>query len=264
MTSHFGLGILELIDEKVIVMTPKFIHTFGNGWQVEEGVIFSNMTWKQGAARHQGSYHGQGAAAWMQNRGSREVDPIVGSFRRPGSGGNDQRRLPSGETEQKAVEEGTAKSGSTVEGEKVVAATVVPPIQTQVRQGDQSNWARSINGKSYSTSGATYPYHQDQKCHDCQSAKADIWEHGHRRCWNCWDLANKAKDEVNKDNPVVVMTGKVRESTCNFCNMNRAIHRTLGDNKWMCNQCWINGNRPKLRLAEEETLLIPQPSGSVH
>lgn len=44
--SIYGLGILELINEKVIVFGPEKIDIFGDGWDEEEGVFVSNKGWK--------------------------------------------------------------------------------------------------------------------------------------------------------------------------------------------------------------------------
>lgn len=267
MTSHFGLGILELIDEKVIVITPKFIHTFGNGWNIENDVLVSNLSWKSKGTTT--PYHMGQPASWQgrgrhNNQGSTggDLGNVHGSFRGQGTGGADQRRLSSGETDQKKVEEGASESGSKVV-EALVGSVVSSEVTTPPVVPSQGSWARGLNHNEFRTP-ASYPYHQDMKCSKCNTAKADIWERGSRRCWNCWELDNRAEKEAKAASPVALLTGKVRESTCNFCGVDKAQHRTLSTNEWMCNRCWINKQRPKLRKAEEEIIPLPQESGQIH
>jgi hypothetical protein len=59
--SIYGLGILEIINEKVIVFGPEDIHIFGDGWGEEEGVFVSNKGWKSRhwpTSSNNSSYHG--------------------------------------------------------------------------------------------------------------------------------------------------------------------------------------------------------------
>lgn len=44
--SIYGLGVLELINEKVIVFSPENIDIFGDGWDEVDGVFVSNLAWK--------------------------------------------------------------------------------------------------------------------------------------------------------------------------------------------------------------------------
>lgn len=57
--AHYGLGFLDLIDEKVIVFGPEDYEVFpGTGWnKVKEGLWTSNSYWEHS---HVGSYRGSG------------------------------------------------------------------------------------------------------------------------------------------------------------------------------------------------------------
>lgn len=46
VASHIGVNVLELIDEKVVVMLPDDIRTFGY-WTKEDGIYVSNTHWKR-------------------------------------------------------------------------------------------------------------------------------------------------------------------------------------------------------------------------
>lgn len=48
LAAHMGPGILELIDEKVVLFGPEDILTFHDvGWTTSEGITYSNMGWKR-------------------------------------------------------------------------------------------------------------------------------------------------------------------------------------------------------------------------
>lgn len=70
--SVYGLGVLELINEKVIVFGPEKIDIFGDGWDEEDGIFVSNKHWKsqEYPVRPKGNststptqYHGAGSAS---------------------------------------------------------------------------------------------------------------------------------------------------------------------------------------------------------
>lgn len=48
LASHFGLGYLELVDEKILVMTPDKIKVYGKGWEyINNGsLLVSNRYWE--------------------------------------------------------------------------------------------------------------------------------------------------------------------------------------------------------------------------
>jgi hypothetical protein len=74
LAHHYGLGILEMIDEKVVVFTPKGqLELFGGPWSMSEEVWCSNKHWEfRGVSRNVG---------YVNNQGGRKDDdrPTVGA-----------------------------------------------------------------------------------------------------------------------------------------------------------------------------------------
>lgn len=46
MAAHFGLGVLDLIDEKICAFGPEHIEIYGTGWVIKEGIYCSNTHWE--------------------------------------------------------------------------------------------------------------------------------------------------------------------------------------------------------------------------
>lgn len=120
--SIYGLGILELINEKVIVFGPEKIDIFGDGWDEEEGVFVSNKGWKHRQwppYKSNTSYHSQvpASVAGGPKEKTLQLPPASG---KPGGASQEtpfraeERPAPSvasavrGELDGEAVEEGEA------------------------------------------------------------------------------------------------------------------------------------------------------------
>jgi hypothetical protein len=72
MAAHMGPGILELIEEKICVLTPTRLDCFGHGWTVHEKVLYSNLGWN---SRTKGGSCDSGT---FQQRGGHVVGSVRG------------------------------------------------------------------------------------------------------------------------------------------------------------------------------------------
>lgn len=69
MAFHLGSGILEFIDEKVVVFGPKEMLIFGKGWtKGQEGLWLSNTYWRGAASKGEARSHRD----WHETKGAEE------------------------------------------------------------------------------------------------------------------------------------------------------------------------------------------------
>jgi hypothetical protein len=72
MAAHMGPGILELIEEKICVLTPTRLDCFGHGWTVHEKILYSNLGWNsrtKGGSCDSGTFQQRGTMWLAQWRG---------------------------------------------------------------------------------------------------------------------------------------------------------------------------------------------------
>ena len=56
LAHHFSSGILELIEEKAVVLSPETLKIFGEGWEEREGIAVSNTKFLDTFPEHQHYY----------------------------------------------------------------------------------------------------------------------------------------------------------------------------------------------------------------
>lgn len=78
IASVYGIGALDMLDEKIIAMSPDEIEVCGTGWSTEEGVYVSNTGWKYQTVRTGGAYFTSPPAS-LPGRG-RETTPTTRSL----------------------------------------------------------------------------------------------------------------------------------------------------------------------------------------
>lgn len=97
LAAHFGLGILEMIDEKIVAFGLKEVEVFGFGWNKVNDVWVSNKGWESSTIFHRGNYHNRGNAYHTtppasipggkeEKKGSKETAIILGPVAQSGSG----------------------------------------------------------------------------------------------------------------------------------------------------------------------------------
>ena len=73
LVRYFGMNYLSMIDEKICVLTPKGIQTFGIGWTTVDKVACSNSNFERKQTNYQGS--------WGSYYGKQPNDSFQGNFR---------------------------------------------------------------------------------------------------------------------------------------------------------------------------------------
>lgn len=195
MAANYGLGILEMIDEKAVAFGPNVVESFGTGWGKVNDVWVSNKGWESGFYQtdaYDNMYGGGGSVCmWstcknrrMHNsrycfdhctddkrstsalKKSDKIDDKVETKTEKKGGGTseetpfreDRAPLQLGPAQQEAAQEGSKEVAKTAEAEE------------EARQDEQDfslmaghewgvpdifRWARSINKKVIRSSGAT-------------------------------------------------------------------------------------------------------------
>jgi hypothetical protein len=221
---HLGLGILEMVDEKVVAFGPEEddIEVFG-GWMSTKGIgpegdeksiLVSNKTWERTvhAGGHQG--HGRGQSCGVPNQPS--ITALAQAAITPGGGAGNQgsfRRQDEGAAGQAGSQGDNAQS---------------------IQEGVQSASAGGGGGVSGSNESGNHSLGPTLiKCSGCPKRTAK-GEHLNDKfyCFQCW--AERAQPK------------KRRVGRCWTCKVEMAATRRYDDDNWICVACWESTGKPKV------------------
>lgn len=217
VANHMGLGMLELIDEKVVAFGPgeDDIEIFGS-WQKCGEMLVSNTTWERtdpivGVDRRL-------PAAYTTDLKKKDAEtggsPQAPTFRKEAGGA--EHAAGSGDAEQESVQEAD-------EDRKLANGEASEEAQEEAEAGSHGSLAES----EFVTFGA---------CTVCKHSKACIMEGGVQRCWQCWSAFKNHEAQG------------IRRwcNNCDECKDNYATARTFVDDKWVCRACWEKLGKPSV------------------
>lgn len=251
IAAHVGNGILEFIDEKVIVFGPDTLENFGSGWTLERGVWVSNTHWMP-------KIHSTTPAITVQGYYGSVPGHHTAGERATGGPSTDATFCGLPHQTARPTQHGQA------EPKEVPPTTETTALQTRSRSDQDAlasfEWARGINKKERSHASQALPATFSGKCQACTTKDAVYFTNGNRYCWVCWEQLSK---------PIVVdaektIEARVVQSTCNACGIYQAFHRRNDDKQWICRQCWIKSGRPPVKGAVTQTASTPDDMQQVH
>jgi hypothetical protein len=237
--ANLGNGILDLIDEKVIIMTPTDIESFGSGWtEMANGLFVSNLQWQNPPkTQHHGSHYttppasmaGGTTAAASGTDGKDDKKGKSGGASQQGSfcgtrwlRDNQHGRVP-GFTGNSALPLRSDVAGSAQQDQVQAAGEgVVSPELTAA--SEQLDWALSVARGTI--------------CEDCRQVPGNVIALGVRRCFACWEKAQQS--------------AATREhGTCEFCSKVPTTYLTTAEAKWICHACWRQHGKPEIVRDED-------------
>jgi cytochrome c553 len=211
---HLGLGILDMIDEKVVAFGPhdEDIDIFGTWMQLKvpvEGedpgiVLVSNKSWEKTTPIYPHMGHNSRTLEAAKQTLSPTVEepggaPQPGSFR--GVHNSHEGTVTDGHNQQEAVQQGS-------------------------KQVSQEEARALVN-----------------TCQGCGKPTFNgIIKNDKKQCWQCWSADEKKKvSEVTS--PFI---GK-----CEFCRVEWAAMKVFMTDKWICRTCHETNGKPGTYLARE-------------
>lgn len=259
MAAHFGYGVLELIDEKVVVLTPDRIHIFNathRDWEEVNGVLCSNTHWKPAVVHNPLPQHYQGQHGRHGGRGSHDLRP-----HRPGGTdggtGTSQANRATGGSSAPVPFRGSAGAGASAEapgggpGSSQQEAVQEGAAEAGQEAREASSWARSINSKNFRrpSAGNEIGFVQ-KKCSGmpegaaCTKFNGFIKESGKWYCLDCWTREFAFNGDVNAIEAKLYCSSK-----CEVCPQQQQAQKILMDSthKWICTSCWHTAGRPQVR-----------------
>lgn len=306
MATHFGLGILELVDEKVVAFGPDFLEMFGgvggtNQWTDHNGIWCSNMGWNVSTTqvnapvindhrRWQRPMSALPAATGQQGGSTEDKEEDTKTSAQAGNTGASANGQPGGAARQVGFR-GTGGNADRPDGagsrggdqqEAVQAAftevegggaTVTVEIN---EKGDDAALARRfLCGISPRAMAVVRDTISDdptpRRCADCGSQKAGVITDGVRHCWQCYysdkhkerrAMAARGATTVMDNEPPIAAApegdGAGSEGApagspppslhrkCETCKDRYGVAMTAGGARWICSQCWVKSDRPRL------------------
>lgn len=245
IAANLGHGILDLIDEKVIIMTPTRIESFGNGWtKMDGGLLVSNLAWQNPPkTQHQGSHYTTPPASMA---GGTTFKGVTGGTKWKAGGPSQQGtfcRVP-GFTGNSALPLRPALAGSSLQDAvQETYQAVVSPGALSAEDRAAKEWAVSVA--------------KGTLCEDCEKVPGNVLHLNVRRCHACWD-AHQRK----------MATGSAT-GTCEFCGKLPTTFITTKEAKWICNSCWRAHDQPEvvrdedLRPHQAQALQAKRAGGSL-
>lgn len=258
MTAHLGPGILEMINEKVVLFAPKELLVFGDGWELfnpethkkcdagETGVWVSNLQFVTGG----GVSHHTGFT--RRGVGYHTTPPhslggghsVSGDTTKEGTGGSSQptsfrgtgQPAESQEDQQKRIQAaGQGHGGTGVAG-------------GQTSKGATQGWEAGKEAQKIVDA--------NKVCSLCPEENPQVWSNGVAYCWSCWHLTHPTSGVTGESfvqgtgRTVVPITGK-----CESCNTYSANHRTLHGGHAICGACWLKNGRPSIESSSGKQIL---------
>lgn len=212
MAHNFGLGILELIDEKVVAFGPDFVEVYGNGWEKVDGVWVSNKLWTSEVLKDEKKPEPkQITDGKARTGGSSHTAPfrLVECF-----GG----RTGGKEDKQEPVQE--AKEGTDARVGK---------------EDEERDWAVNIN--QYPHKGKKKPLWDSRTlCQECSKNEARIFDATTAICWPCHEALRNRRSQ--QDAPKKYM--------CEYCHVKEGIALTVDYSNWICTDCWHLNGKPEV------------------
>lgn len=192
--AHFGVNILEFIDEKCIAFGPQDVEIYGSGWSKEEDVWVSNKHWVGGNYYTHGTTYRSKICKWGSCKAEKHLqtdycfehqdkdpsykpavlvkdEPSKGKLRgasqeMPFRGGSDPLRRGAALTQEvqtgaATLAETSETSSGTPEGEEVEGSSSSESFPRSFPRGDASSaslrFARSFNPKRFHTATLAIP-----------------------------------------------------------------------------------------------------------
>ena len=229
---HMGPGMLELIDEKVVIFGPHEddLEIFGT-WQrcpadedPTKHMLVTNRVWETKFTadnRCPAHYQSQGSTG----SGVHLLPGATGGSSQPSQfrhkAASSDRSAGRGDTEQEAVQEADAKAGGSrgsATGTKEVKeeAKVTRPFAQLIGDVTQPDMVGIPSSR----------------CQVCGGTKAGVEEDSIRFCWHCWSSYRKQME--------------IGDKLCEHCFKNNAQRSIVGDDRKICGECWHNQGCPKL------------------
>lgn len=174
VVAHYGMGILEFIDEKVIIFTPSIIEAFQpTGWSKVDGLWVSNKSWEYKTVAHNvvnqmnqthnaynkqpdrttmnaGNYHTTVPASITPSVGPAISNQVVANGRSGGPSVQETFRpstpsIPAGQTVAPQAEGGKEETNQGQVSRKPLIC--LPPGVTELGL-DMMKWARGLNPRT--------------------------------------------------------------------------------------------------------------------
>ncbi len=243
---HMGFGMLELIDEKVVVFGPNEddLEIFGTWTRCEtdtdksKHMLVTNRGWESRFTvddRLPTAYRNQNSTPIIPGA-TQGGSPHIGSFR---SRAAEATRLPIiGSTQQDTVQKEDAK--------------VVGGAEQAARAQEASEVRRPFG----LVGDVTIPDSDgilSSKCMSCGNSKGGVEEDGIRLCWQCWSNYQKVVENGAK--------------LCEFCFKSEAQHfLTAGPDKdkKICGVCWHKRGSPSIRALDGMAGVVAKVESGPH
>lgn len=261
MAAHFGLGILELIDEKVVAFGPEELDVFGSrDWKRINGVLCSNDNWERrvhtGGSHNSNHSHSQLPQHYQNqgNRGHHGANPHgAGSSTTntrstsPGTGGSSAATPFRGAAGASGSEESANNARGLSQQEAAQEAHEGDGLQSGRGHGQEASsaWARQINSKNYrrgSVASSIVPFERAQCAGRCGKKNAFIEERGKQYCFDCWHETFGYNTSATDMSRKLYITSK-----CEFCQDREAQQMTEAERKWICGTCWHAARQPAVK-----------------
>lgn len=231
---HLGLGILEMINEKVLCLGPGpgnyDIEMFGGPWLAvktpdggeKDTFVVSNRTWERALPVH---VHDR------RNETSRLLaaakDVATGQTGKPG-GASQQTPFPSAH--------GRAEEAAGPKGNQ----------QEQVQEGAQGAVSGAVEHGTERPKSPLMGWQEGSTqavCTMCrkQTSAGNIIM-GEWFCWQCWSKNGERHVEEHAELWV---------GTCARCKVGSSGMKTVLGEEWLCHACWETNGKPKIYYARE-------------
>lgn len=126
----YGVGALELIDEKSVALSPTDLQVYGNGWSRVNGVVCSNKFWED-------------ARIYRPSEPVKIEDGKTGGSSQSASFRRNDQEVQGGANQPQTVEESQEEVRSGHEGGKT------PSIETPEAAIKATEWVRGLNPSEY-------------------------------------------------------------------------------------------------------------------
>ena len=227
-----GPGYLELMDQKLVIFAKDDLDIYGSGWERENDIVFSNMSWKPTGniyttppASMAGGTGGSSHISRFPERQAEQTQGLLpparnhahhcGYYQPPRQSADDQG------TVKEAVQKGDEEAARQALGDKEVRASY--PLAP-------------VPFKDPPAKAAT----TGEMCQDCNTSVATIHVDGYKRCWKCWQVS------IRSGKKAAAGTTEVVPKICGFCAEREASAETRIENRPICSFCWVRLNRPAI------------------
>jgi hypothetical protein len=242
--SHLGPGFLELVSEKLVVLSGKDEPDIYGGldqWSTVDDILVSNTHWQPSKATttaivHNGFYHTTPPASLSNSSATTTKE---------GSNG------------------GASQSGATFcwgrggsEAGKDSGTTHAQGGEAHQQGGVQKADEDSVRKEGMD--GTSHPL-MAVKCAVCRVAEARTWLNQIPRCIKCWMTADTdvlGHEAIDKPHMEFYANHPIdNRPSCELCHVKKANQRLMSTNEWICSTCWTSRARPPIRMPDIAEML---------